>query len=112
VHPSVVAEKIVEAGGEHRVFSFYELDATMLDPQKTIVYPNTPRENKRATTEKDFTPFVPSDLEKWAVFPKETSEYYQKQIADGKKPLLFLFVPHILYRGTIDVSSLKLQTTE
>lgn len=112
VHPNTVIQKLHEAGSTKQYsYPYFEIDPHQLDPSSTVVYPNNPRENPNQLTEKDFVPYDPEDIRKWAYIPEETFEYYKSQIMANKDPLLFLFVPHILYKGTIDVSGLTLQKT-
>ncbi len=111
VNPNEVVKKLRKAGAKKHTYSYYEIDPTTLDRAKTVVYPNNPRENSRKVSEKDFVAFDPDDLEKWNRIPDETVEYYEKSFAEGKRPLLFVFVPHILYKGTIDVSDFGVKKT-
>lgn len=57
---------------------------------------------------KDYEPFSAERMEVYRTVPSETIEYYKEMKALGKHPLLFHFVPHILYKGTIDIEGLEI----
>lgn len=42
--------------------------------------------------------------------PKETIDYYQASANNREKPLLFHLIPHVLIRGTIDISNAEMIT--
>jgi len=110
VHPQKLVETLHTAGVDKQ-FSYFEIDAGALDPKKTIIYLNTAKEGKRTVTKDDFVPFDAETVGEWGYIPDETVAYYKKKLAEGKNPLLFLFVPHVLYKGSIDVSGLVLKKT-
>jgi hypothetical protein len=110
VHPDVLVKALREAGFEEQ-FSFYEIDPSLLDSQKALVYINKIKEDKNHLTAEDFTEFNPAEVGKWAYIPEETTAYYRKKLAEGKKPVPFLFIPHILYKGSIEVSGMLLKKT-
>ncbi len=57
--------------------------------------------------EDNFERYSPEVTEKYSQLPLETKKYYREKIQERKKPLLFHGVPHILYKGSLDVSKLK-----
>ena len=112
VHPSKLSD-VLAGAGLNRKFLYYEIDPTTLDQNNLILYPNTYRdEDKIYNLEaKDFVEFNSSDLNKWAYIPQKTVEYYKQRIREGKQFLTFRNIPHILYKGSIDVSNLELKNT-
>lgn len=62
-------------------------------------------------TKDDFLPFDPDTIAQWNYVPSETIEYYRKKFAEGAQPKLFVFIPHILYQGTLSLDALTLKTT-
>jgi hypothetical protein len=52
----------------------------------------------------DFVNFNEETFSEAAVIPQEMIDYYKKCAENNKKPFLFVFIPHILYRGSLDVS--------
>lgn len=112
VHPQDLVKALAAVGLNGKRYSYFEIDPTTLDPKKTVVYLNKEKENKgRHLTADDFRPFDAARVAEWGYIPKETIEYWKKKIAEGAEPLLFLFVPHILYKGSIDVSGLTIKKT-
>lgn len=97
--------------GYNKRFSYFEIDASLLDRNKSVVYLNLKKEDKNDLREEDFVPFDPSEVERWAYIPKDTIDYYHRKQSEGKEPTIFLFIPHILYKGNIDVGGLELKVT-
>ncbi len=108
VHPAELKKALVEAGmDESKTLSFYQLDPGILNPEDCIVYLNDKKsegEKRKAISEEDFTTYNLEDISKYSALKQETKDYYKEQLAQGIKPLMFLFVPHILYRGSVDIS--------
>ena len=103
VHPSEIKGALLKAGKD-MLFEFYEIDPHLLNPTLTTVY----LYNRPKGEPKEFIPFDPDALEQYSKFPDQTKEYYSKMISAGKDPLLFHLVPHILYKGSIDISTVKI----
>lgn len=80
-------------------FRYFQIPIDLLDPTRMAIkqLPNdqTPEYEK----------FDRRRLEHYATIPPETFQYWRKAFELGNRPLLYLHIPHILYRGTIDVSS-------
>ena len=55
--------------------------------------------------EQDVAPYDPEQLRTYAHVPEMTRTYYRDELAAGRKPLLFLHVPHVLYQGSIPLAS-------
>ena len=104
VHPNIVREALIEAGTplQWRI-DYFEIDPHLLDPKHTTVYLFRDREKGAALTPENFVPYDPDNLEKYAIIPEETKAYYKETLSQGKNPLTFRGIPHILYKGTIDV---------
>jgi len=90
---------------ESLTLSFYQIDPSVLNPNDCIVYFNNKKEKMEPLKEKDFTIYHVEDIPKYSTLKQETTDYYKKQYDQGIRPLIFLFVPHILYRGSVDVSN-------
>ncbi len=59
---------------------------------------------------KHYEKFNPTRMSVYRTVPAETIEQYKMKKAEGVKPLLFSWVPHVLYKGEIDVSSCEIIT--
>lgn len=81
-------------------YKYYKIDITTLDPSKTAVYFKTAPGEENVTvkwlSDVDF-----DDLQD---IPEATRKYYESMVGTGEPIFNYQFVPHILYRGTIDVS--------
>lgn len=94
--------------GEKREFIFYKVDPHLLESGKTVLFINREREPGTLPRVEEFIAYDPNDLEKWNYFPEETSQYYEKRYAEGKTPLVYHGLPHVLYKGNLSVSDLEI----
>ena len=60
----------------------------------------------------DCRPFEISRLPMCQAYPSETLAYFQKMRDEGKRPLLYAHVPHILFKGTLDISAPYVEIVE
>lgn len=105
VAPVKIKKALISAG---RVGSFtwsvYKIDPTSLDPRHTIVYTYNDMAAGATFSLEDFVPFRIDDLKKYSRMPRRVTAYFKRAIAEGERPLLFHGIPHILYKGSIDIS--------
>lgn len=102
VHPSILARAYERAGGTLRKHAFYQIDARKLDRVKmtVILYEDAPE------AVRTFVPFYLQNLAQYAaMLPASTVEYYRQELKAGRRPLIFHRIPHILFKGSIDVSN-------
>ena len=87
-------------------YKFYEIDASNLDPQKAVVFFKTaPGEENvqiKWLGEVDFASL--------REIPEATMAYYKTLVGTGALPFNYQFVPHIVYKGTIDISETNIIT--
>ena len=87
---------------------FFKVDPDKLDLEKTVVLiPPHRKDWEPGFRDEDFVKFDPKDMEKYSIFPEETKEYYKMAIDAGKLPMTYHRIPHILYKGTIDISDVE-----
>ena len=103
VHP----KKIKDALDTDKTFQYYQIDPHRLTPDNTVVYRY---DQTGPLTKEDVTTYNPNKVAGYAELPEETKEYYQEMQKQGKRPLLFVHVPHILYKGSITVSDAEVIT--
>jgi hypothetical protein len=109
VHPQELKEALVEAGLHPQEMKFYQIDPKLLDPEKTTVY--LYRDNAiNKVNPNDFAAYEPDTLDQHSSLPAETKAYYKKMAEEGKRPILFVGVPHILHKGSLDISDLPVIT--
>lgn len=104
VHP----RDIKEALSTERNFKAFVINPHSLDMEKTVVYLYQYKDTALKMNKKNFTQYNPDSIEQYAQLPEATKEYYQEMKQKGERPLLFVRVPHILYKGSIDTSDLEI----
>lgn len=108
VEPGTLNAALRDAGKDFAL-RFYEIDADSLDRRKMVVYLyKTPAFGDAEVPEDEWEPFDVARLPQYGVLPQQTSDYYRNMIAQGKDPLMFPLVPHIFYRGSINIAGLRI----
>jgi hypothetical protein len=103
LHPQRIFELQQELGLIPSVplYKFYEIDMNSLEPNKAVVFFKTApgEENVKVKwlSEVDF-----ASLQE---VPEATVAYYKTLIGTGELPFNYQFVPHVVYKGSIDVST-------
>lgn len=110
VDPEELKQALIDAGMEPKAMPFYKVDPSLLDPKKTTVYLYQDKSSDVKLNPQDFQEFDPEKLDQHATLPEETKEYYKEVFAKGKRPFMFVGVPHILHKGSIDISNLEVIT--
>lgn len=107
VHPKEVYDALRDAGFQPSKKRFYKIDPNILDVENSTVYLY---KYKRSTKidNKNFVPFNPDQLSQYETLPEYTKEYFKKMKEEGKRPLIYHGVPHILYKGTLDISNCEI----
>lgn len=103
VHPSRFYKELKKVGFPMKKFEWYKIDSKLLDSDKIVIY----RYRYGKGDERDFSRFDSKKLINFRKIPKKTIQYYKDRFKKKERPLLFHFVPHILYKGSLDVRSLK-----
>lgn len=110
IDPAELKKALIEAGMEPKEMRFYQINPELLDPKQTTVYLYSNKTGDEKMSIENFTDFDPKKLHEHAELPQVTKEYYKKMFEKGGKPLLFIGVPHILHKGSIDISNLPVVT--
>ena len=116
VSPKKLKKALKEAGKkEFTKTKWFKINPKQLEKVKTIIYLSKAilylyKSNKISEKNdlKQFRKFDPRKLNQYNYIPKETKKYYKEEIENGRKPLLFSFIPHILYKGNINVKKIKM----
>ncbi len=106
INPRELKQSLIEAGMSPREWKFYQLDPILLDPKQTTIYLYQERDNDRKMNHSNFSEYNLEALDEYSVLSQATKDYHKESFAKNKRPLLYVLVPHILYRGSIDVSDL------
>lgn len=109
IHPKALKAALIEAGGSKEMqMTCYQIDPFSLDPEKTIVYLYRSPFGEQSAV--NYIPFMPDEIEKYSTISKETKRYYREEYDKGNKPLKFHMVPHILYKGTLNIEGAPIIT--
>ena len=111
VHPSKVQQALAEAGFGRKLRRYYEVDplAKGFSATNTVIFLHQRvKLEKFQLEEADFRRFTPAELSALGEIPKATLVYYREMFAQGKRPLVYLYVPHILYQGRLDVRNVNI----
>lgn len=92
------------------IMKCFKVDPNLIKPENAIVYLYSHSEYKDKLNEENFIPFNPDDVAKYSSMPQASKDYYRETISLGKRPLLFHRIPHILYKGKLDISGLEIVT--
>jgi len=107
VHPGQIKKSLAEAGDKKEFkLRYYQIDPNLLTPESTIVYLYAHVDVKDKLEGKNFVPYAANDAVKYSILPQATKDYYKEIIEKGGRPLLYHRIPHILYRGILDVTEL------
>lgn len=106
VDPREIRKLWNENGLHLEPMRFYQVDASVLKEENTAVYIH--KNLGLETSVEEFTTFDIKDLKKYCEVPKATKNHYRESKLQNKKPLMFFGIPHILYKGTIDVTELSI----
>ncbi len=84
-------------------YRYFQIETSQLDPHKTVVY------FKTAPGEENVTVKWLSDvnLDDLQDVPPATVDYYKSMIGTGEPVFNYQFVPHIVYKGLIEVSGVE-----
>ncbi len=106
IHPASLKQALLEAGMEPREMKFFQIDPDLLNPEQTTIYLYADRASEDKMNPENFSEYTSDELVKHATVSQITKEYYKEKFSAGERPLLFVGVPHILHKGSIDVSDL------
>lgn len=109
VPPQDLMKALASAGfkGNKPWNGWYKIPASKLDPTKTTALEYDTK-SETVAGGRHFLSFDPRKLSQYAQIPPETIAYYKQKISVREKPLMFHFIPHVLYKGTLDTTGLEI----
>jgi len=108
IEPIKIAKALKKAGRKSTIkMKFYKINPYKLDKKKTAVYLYKYDTILEEGKKDNFTSFDPKNLSKYNRVPSRTVKYYKKIIKLGRNPLMYHFIPHILYRDELSVKGVK-----
>ena len=110
VHPSKVQQALADAGFARKQRRYYEVEPLEkgFNATNAVIFLHQ-RVNleKFRLEEADFRVFNLAGLSSLGEIPEATEAYYREMFEQGKNPLTYLYVPHILYKGRLDIRGVK-----
>ncbi|MDI9325261.1 MAG: hypothetical protein QM526_00525 [Alphaproteobacteria bacterium] len=110
INPIEIKQALVDAGFVWNIMSFYQIDPYVLDPEKTTIYLYNHKNIDDDLDIKYFSNYNPNEIVCIQKLPERTKKYYKETYKKNEKTLVNAWVPHILYKGSIDVSNLPIIT--
>lgn len=108
LHPKKVFDLQLQLGliPEVPPYKFFEIDSNSFDPEKAVVFFKSAPGEENVTVKwlKD------ADLATIQEIPQATVDYYKTLVGTGELPFNYQFIPHIVYKGTVDVSGTQIIT--
>jgi hypothetical protein len=106
LHPRKLFELQQQLGIVKKIpdYRYFQIELSQLDPTKTVVYFKTAPGEENVTVK--WLPDV--NLDDLQAAPPATINYYKSMVGTGEPVFNYQFVPHIVYKGTIDVSSAEI----
>lgn len=113
VSPQTLRENVAKAGIELERRAWFKIPASLIQGGQSIAFTYRRNEGivpqfKKFKNKKNYETFDPARISVYGTVPDETIAYYKEKKAEGKHPLLFHLVPHILYKGVIDTKNLEI----
>lgn len=111
IPPGEVEKAFQECGEAPPKRVLVQIDPNLLMKENTTVFLYQGPMKDLFVSKENWAAYNPEDIEKYSVLPEETKAYYKECFLQGNKPLLWHRVPHILYKGSIDISDLPVITS-
>lgn len=113
VHPTLVRKALADAGHKIKPRRWFVIDPERCGFTATnaSIFKHSPRElGDNEGIESEFVPFSVNSLSEYCSIPEATIDYYQYCKQEGLSPLLFCWIPHVLFRGDIEIAALEIIT--
>jgi hypothetical protein len=85
----------------------YEIDPELLNPKDTIVYLYKKDYMSNKMNINNFAEYNTDEIKNYSVITQLTLDYYKEIFDEGGDPLVFHGVPHILYKGNLNIKDLS-----
>lgn len=106
VHPQLLKDALKAQGFDPKEMKFYQIDPELLNSENTTIY--LYNEDKDAPDV--FAEYDPKNLEQYSQLTEETRNHYIEAKEKRERPFLFVGVPHIFHKGSLDVSNFPVIT--
>jgi hypothetical protein len=99
VHPKLIFDALRTIGYGYRPHRIFEIGSSLLDPGNCLLLVHSVDGST-----KEFLQCAPENFSPAGTLSGETVAYFTQCFNEGIHPLLFAGVPHLLYRGSVDIS--------
>ena len=108
LHPSKTRRALEAAGFPVREIEFFSIPPTVLNGGAAVWFENSRVKGPDYRLDKEeFSIFDQRRYRELAAIPEVQHKYLEQAKRSGERPLFWARVPHVLYRGEIDVRGLK-----
>ncbi len=110
VTPEELHNNLLKAGiAEQKIKwrRWFKIELSKLDLRKVTVYLYK-HNSRNGPSAEDFCDIDLNKISDYRTVPQETIRYYQEQNKLDQRPLLFHGIPHILYKGTINIENVEI----
>lgn len=109
VSPLELKMNLALAGIEYEPQSWFKIPVSKIEGDKSIAFIYR-RDIGLKPEFKQYEKFDPLRMDVYRTVPPETIEQYKRKKAEGLIPLNFHLVPHVLYKGEIDIADCEIVT--
>ncbi len=110
IDPKDLKEALNEAGFRRKEMKFFQIDPDLLDPEKTTIFLYNNTDIDYEDIAEDFTAYNPNDIASYSTIRDITKQLWKEKIKAEGRPVLFIGIPHILHKGSLDISELPVIT--
>lgn len=108
VRPDEIVTALRSAGLEPWRRRFFEIDPGRLEADRTVIFLNRRAVASEPIDEADWLPFDPAALPELSRLTEPTIRYYRDCTSRGIRPRLYGYLPHVLYRGSLETRDLPI----
>lgn len=110
VSPRDICKELIVAGRKDDFsFTYFKVDPSVIERANAVIYLFS-YDNNGAIDNNEIVPYAPELVSKYTQVTSLAKKNYQRQIAAGKKALLYYGLPHILYKGCINIQNIPVAT--
>lgn len=109
VEPHMMKENLEKAGFVFKPSSYFKIPIETILGENSIAFTN-PDGKLTLVPFLDYETFDTNRMPIYKEIPEATLEYYKEKKLAGEHPLIYQFVPHILYKGSLNTEGLDVIT--
>jgi hypothetical protein len=106
VHPAGIIAALNAVGLQPSRRRAFVVDAADLDPERAVIFLNRRDSVGERVDAEQWRPFDPALLPELSKLTEPALRYYRNCAAQGTRPLLYGYLPHVLFRGPLETRGL------